>query len=423
MRRLGILLVTSACGVFGGGATAPHAPSVAFRGDECRGLPQALEASEKLEKQALEAICADSLSKEDTVARYLHTDDRRFDPVASALLVDECVESGKCDGDGDPMLAGLVGWYAGKLELVKLSAAVQKLDLSQNARDAFVDRSLSNAKRLAAALAKLPPAEQAYAVDLPKRVHDARDAYYQSNADEYATLDRVVDRLDGASASLLSLRSEVAPRCGDARKCLSDPLYREVSRWLAKSYALSKMPLEAAAVAAALDRQHARRGTAQAQVWAAQMAYRKLHPDVKPPIAITEEDAAPDDGAEIARGEIASIAPPAHGAAKVTFKDPAPRKQCTDGDIDGFDGALEQTRVLYKQNCAEAPAGARPEPFAALPSEVAGLKPGMNVVAAVSGTGPSRRGVVARVMAGDQIIQLGPDRFVSATGDPLSGKL
>ena len=450
-RAFGILLVTSACGALGGSGgtttTAHQTQSLAFRGDECRAiwhrvkdasgadLPwesadasgnsawtrgDGIEAADKRDKQALEAICFDSHGKEHVLERYLRTDDRRFDFVDAALLVDECVESGNCDAD--PMMAGLVAWYARKLELTKLSAAGQKLEMSQEARDAFVDRSLGNAKRLEAAIAKLSPGERQYAVDLPSQVHDARDAYYKGDADAYATLDRAIDRADTATATFVTIRSDAASRCGDAKKCNADPLYREASRWLEKSYEASKMALEARAVAEALGHEHARRGTTHAQVWAAQMAFRKIHPEVKPPIAVTEEDASSQgaDGVEIVRGEVASFAAPSHGTVKVSFKDPAPWKECTDGEIEGFDGPLEHTRVVYKQTCADHPAGAKIDPFAA--SDVGGLKPGVVVVATVSGAGASRRGVVARVISGDKIIQLGPDKFVSVTGDPLSGK-
>jgi len=134
------------------------------------------------------------------------------------------------------MTAGLVAWYARKLELTKLSAAGQKLEISQEARDAFVDRSLGNAKRLEASIAKLSPAERQYAVDLPAQVHGARDTYYKGDADAYATLDRAIERSDASPATLLTIRSDAASRCGDAKKCATDPLYREASRWLAKSY-------------------------------------------------------------------------------------------------------------------------------------------------------------------------------------------
>lgn len=452
MKRAFLLLLVTACGAAGGGGTtttAHQTQSLAFRGDECRAiwhrvkdasgaeLPwesadasgsfawtkgDGIEASDKRDKQALAAICFDAHGKEHVLERYLRTDDRRFDFVDAALLVDECVESGKCDAD--PMMAGLVAWYARKLELTKLSAAGQKLEMSQEARDAFVDRSLGNAKRLEAAIAKLSPAERQYAVDLPKQVHDARDAYYKADADAYATLDRAIDRSDTATATFVTIRSDAASRCGDAKKCSHDPLYREASRWLAKSYDAAKMPLEARAVSAAIGREHGRRGTAHAQVWAAQMAFRKLHPEVKPPIAVTEEDApvTDGDGVEIVRGEIASLAPPSHGTAKISFKDPAPWKECTDGELEGFDGPLEQTRAVYTQTCADRPAGPKIEPFVTAASDVAGLKPGAIVVAAVNGAGASRRGVVARVIAADKIVQLGPDKFVSVTGDPLSGK-
>ncbi|HEY2369583.1 MAG TPA: hypothetical protein VGH87_24460, partial [Polyangiaceae bacterium] len=72
--------------------------------------------------------------------------------------------------------------------------------------------------------------------------------------------------------------------------------------------------------------------------------------------------------------------------------------------------------------CTDHPAGPKIEPFVAAAGDVAAIKSGAIVIAAVSGTGAARRGVVARVMARDKIVQLGPDKFVSVTGDPLSGK-
>lgn len=90
--------------------------------------------------------------------------------------------------------------------------------------------------------------------------------------------------------------------------------------------------------------------------------------------------------------------------------------------IDGFDGPIEQTRVLYKHNCAENPPGAKVEPFAVASIEVGGVKPGQTLVAAVSGVGAARRGVSAQVLAGDDIVQLGPDKLTPASGDPLEAQ-
>ena len=119
---------------------------------------------------------------------------------------------------------------------------------------------------------------------------------------------------------------------------------------------------------------------------------------------------------------VASITPAAARTSKVTFKDAAPAKRCEDTtDIESFDGAIESTRVIYKQACADATA-AKIAPFAASSTEVAKIKPGEIVIALVataSAPATPRRGVIVRVLAGDKIVQLGPDRFVATTGDPL----
>jgi hypothetical protein len=447
-----LVFASSACGALGAGgttATTAHSTqSVAFRGEECHGVwkrPKDAKGAElpwdsadasgnaawakgeaihdgKKEEQVVEAICFDTFGHEDTFKRYLHTDDRRFDQTEAALLVDECVESGKCTSD--EMMAGVVAWYAHELELTKLSAASKKLEISQEARDAFVDRSLNNVKAIDAYLATLTPAARAYAVDLPKAAHDARATYYKANADEYTTLDRILERMDRASASLLTIRSDVAVRCLDPKKCNSDPLYREVSRWLVKAYDASKMTLEAHAAELALGHGHARRGTIQAQIWAAQSAFRKLHPEVKAPIPVTEEDDTPeatDAGIEIVRGEVVAIKQE-HGTSKLTFKDPTPWKRCDDTDIDNFDGPVEQTHVLYKQNCAENPAGAKIVPFIVATADVTNVKPGAIIIAAVTGPAATRHGIVGQVWVGDKLVQLGPDKFTTTSGDPLKGQ-
>jgi len=170
---------------------------------------------------------------------------------------------------------------------------------------------------------------------------------------------------------------------------------------------------------------HAGRGTAASQIWASQMAFRKLHPEVKPPAPVTEE--APDETtsvtADMVRGEVASVASVGHSTSKVTLKDPTPTKRCDEtGEIDGFDGAIEQTHVLYKSTCTDVPAGPKVAPFNAADVEVSGLKPGAVVLAVVTGAGPPRKGAIAQVIVGDKIVQLGPDRFVATTGDPLKGQ-
>ncbi len=453
-RAIAWLVVCCACGGAGASTTnstnATPTRSLAFKGDECRtvwqhpkdakGTDLPWESTEGVggaawakgpglgddpkEKLVLELVCFDAIAAQSDASfkRYVRFDDRRFDPNEAAILIDECVESGTCTSD--EVMAGLLVWYGHDLPETRLSAASKKLEMSQEARDAFVDRTLSNVAKLDAFLATLTPAQRAYVADIPKSIHDARAAYTKAHNDEYARLDRILDKPD--ATSLTVLRSDLAAQCGSPQKCSYDPAYREVSRLLVHFLLTTNRAAEAKTVALAVGAVHGGRGRAASQVWASQTAYRKLHPEVKAPAPVTEE--APDETAsvttvEVVRGELGSIASVGHGSSKVTLKDPAPSKRCEEtADIEGFDGAIEQTHVLYKSTCADTQAGPKVAPFVVPDVEVSGIKPGAVVLAVVTGTGNARKGGIAQVIVGDKIVQLGPDRFVATTGDPLKGQ-
>jgi hypothetical protein len=223
------------------------------------------------------------------------------------------------------------------------------------------------------------------------------------------------------------LRSDAAARCGTPQKCSFDPLYREVTRTLVHTLATNKLPLEAKAAALSVGTVHAGRGTAAGQVWASQMAYRKLHPEVKEPAPMTEEaadeTAALDaTGIDTVRGEVASPSGHTKGMTTIAFKDPMASKHCDEtGDIDSFDGAIEQTRIIYKQNCTNA-APPKVQPIAVPDAEATSIKPGMTVVAVVQSSSKERKAEIVSVWQGDKLIQLGPDKFLQASGDPLKGQ-
>ena len=459
-RYVAWLFVMCACGGAssgsGGGVSptsAQPAKSLAFKGEECHGAWQrpkdskgrdlpwdstegtsgaawtkgsALPDAPK-EKLVLDLICFDAIatspSGDETFKRYLRFDDRRFDPTEAAILIDECVENGTCTKD--EVMASLLAWHGHELAETRLSAASKKLEISQEARDAFVDRTLASVQKIDAFLASLTPPQRTYLVDIPKSIHDARALYFKGHEAEYTRLDRILEKPD--ITALTVLRSDAATQCGTAQKCSNDPLYREVSRLFVHTQVTGNRPLEAKAAELALGPVHAGRGTTASQIWASQTAYRKLHPDMKPPAPVTEE--APDEtaaiasGIEVARAEVASIAPAGHGVSKVSFKDSVASKRCEEtADIDGFDGAIEQTRVLYKQACSDVAAGVKTLPFLVADGEGSGVKPGAVVVAAVAGTGAARKGVIAQVLVSDKIVQLGPDKFVATSGDPLKGQ-
>ncbi len=454
---LGVIVcisLSSACG--GAGASTTNATSaqpthsLAFKGEECHGVWQrpkdakgqdlpwdstdglggapwvkgpALPDGAK-EKLVLGLVCFDAIAEGDTFKRYVQFDDRRFDANEAAILIDECVESGKCTSD--EVIAGLLVWYGQKLPETRLSAATKKLEISQEARDAFVDRTLRNVGKLDAFIATLTDAQRAYLVDIPNTIHEARATYTKGHADEYTRFDRILEKPD--VGALAVLRSDLAAQCGTPQKCSYDPAYREISHALVRFLIAANRPLEAKTVALALGPVHAGRSTTASQVWASQTAYRKIHPDVKAPAPVTEE--APDETAalsgapiEIVHGVVASVASVGHGTSKVTLKDPAQAKRCDEtADIDGFDGAIEQTRVLYKSTCVDVPPGPKVLPFMALDVEVTGIKPGAVVLAVATGSGATRKGAIAQVIVGDKIVQLGPDRFLQGSGDPLKGQ-
>jgi hypothetical protein len=453
-RSLGVIVCVSACGGASSSTTtatsAQPTHSLAFKGEECHGVWQrpkdakghdlpwdstegaagapwakgaALPDAPK-EKLVLGLVCFDAIAGEDTFKRYVQFDDRRFDPNEAAILIDECVESGKCTSD--EVIAGPLAWYGHQLPETRLSAASKHLEISQEARDAFVDRTLSNIGKLDAFVASLTEAQRAYLVDIPNAIHEARATYTKGHSDEYTRFDRILEKPD--VGPLTVLRSDLATQCGAPQKCSYDPAYREISRALVRLFITTHRPFEAKTVELALGPIHAGRATTASQIWASQTAYRKIHPEVKAPLPVTEE--APDETAalggapiEIVQGVIAAVASLGHGTSKVTLKDPTPTKHCDETtDIEGFDGAIEQTRVLYKSTCADVPPGPKVVPFAVADVEVTGIKPGASVLAVATGSGPTRKGAIAQVIIGDKIVQLGPDRFLQASGDPLKGQ-
>ena len=225
------------------------------------------------------------------------------------------------------------------------------------------------------------------------------------------------------------LRSDAATRCGTPNQCARDPLYREVSRTLIHAFVASNRPLEAKAAWLALGATHAGRDKTSSQIWAAQMAYRKIHPDMKAPVPVTEEGA--DETAaidtttiDLVRGEVASIASIGHGVSKVTFKDPVATKLCNE--------TKPRSRVSTGPSSRRSSSTRRHAPTPSPAKQVTvqrrgsggrpNIKPGMTVVVAASGTADARKGEVVRVASNGKVIQMGPDKFLQASGDPLKGQ-
>lgn len=465
---VGLIVVGVACGG-GAGASGPGSsnpttgaqstPSVAYKGEECHaywkrpkdeagkdlpwtsaagvgGPPWAkgaalVEAS--IPQLAAQLVCFDAIASDDTIKRHARFDDRRFDVIAAAVLVDECVESGKCTSTDE--VAGLVSWYAHELDQTKLSAASKKLEASQELKDAFVDRTIANIAKLDAYVATLTPAQRAYEIELPNAVHDARAAYYKAHDDAYGKLDRLLEKLDHTSGkavdpqiapSIAALRTDAVVQCKDASQCLADPMFVDTTRALVRAWVMADMPFEAKSQMQILGTSHFLRSTVASQIWVSQSAYRKLHADAKAPVEVTEEGPDPTasmnaSGIEVVRGELATVTADKGGMSKVTLKDSVAGKVCNDtAEIDKFDGtSMESMRIIYKQSCADAPAGVKTAPFLVPTAEVAKVKPGATLVATVTGAGPARRGSIARVIVGDKIVQIGADRLASTTGDPL----
>jgi len=218
---------------------------------------------------------------------------------------------------------------------------------------------------------------------------------------------------------------EAVVRCPDAAQCERDPLFLDVTRALLRAHLLADEAFEAKAEWEILGK-HGARGSIASQIWTTQSEFRQRHADVKAPLEATEEMAdpttAPPDPVERVRGELASVAPGPGGMSKVTFKDPAataPTAQaCEDSaTVDKYDALGGQVRPVYKQDCKEAPKPAKVAPILVKAAEVAKAKPGETIVALI--TGPTRRGAVLRVLAGDKVVQLGQDRLGATSGDPL----
>jgi len=456
-----VLALSIACGGAAGGtgSTSPTgaeaSTSVAYKGDECHAYwqhPKDADGKElpwtsakgvngvqwakgaalvdgSNEKLVAQLVCFDAIASDETIKRHTRFDDRRFDVVSAAILVDECVESGKCTSD--ELVGGLAAWYAHELDQAKLSAASKKLEASQELKDAFVDRTVANIAKLDAYTASLTPAQRAYDVDLPNTVHEMRAVYYKVHDDAYGKLERLLDKLDHTTGkavepsiftSIATLRTDAVAQCKDASQCLLDPMFADTSRALIRAYLMADMAFEAKAQLQVMGTSHYNRSTVASQIWISQSAYRKLHADAKPPIEITEEGADPTASAsapqiQTVRGEIASITADKGAMSKVVLKDAVPAKVCSDtAEVDKFDGtSMESMRIIYKQSCVDAPA-AKNAPFMTPTVEVAKVKPGAMVVATTTGT----KGVIARVVVGDKVVQLGADRLANTSGDPLT---
>ncbi len=385
------------------------------------------------DKLITELVCFDAIASDDTVKRHARFDDRRLNVIEAAILVDECVESGRCTSADE--LAGIVTWYAHAFDQTRLSSAISKLELSQAERDAFESRTVANIGKLDAFVGTFSPAQRAYEVQLPNDVRNARATYYKSREDAYGRFDRILDKLDHATAhnvdptiapAIVALRSEAVVRCTDATQCTNDPLFVDTSRALVRAYVLADQAFEAKAQWQILGASHANRATVASQIWMSQSAYRKLHPEVKVPVEVTEEGVDPTVAMqsatiELVRGEVATIAPSAGGTSKISFKDPAPSKKCEDtSEIDRFDGtSMESMRIVYKQACSDVPAPPKIAPLLVASAEVTKLKPPVMVIAVATGTGATRKGMIARALVGDKVVQLGADHLAVTSGDPL----
>lgn len=454
-----VLVWSVTCGGAAGGggstnATGAMTPSIAYKGDECHAYwqrpkdadgkdlpwtsgkgvngPQWAKGAALVEgpneKVIAQLVCFDAIASDETIKRHTRFDDRRFDVLSAAILVDECVESGTCTTDD--RVAGLVTWYAHSLDQTKLSAASKKLEGSQELKDAFVDRTVANISKLDAFTATLTPAQRAYDVDLPNTVHETRAAYYKTRDDAYGKLERLQDKVDHTTGkavepsiftSIATLRTDAIAQCKDAAQCLEDPMFADTSRALIRAYLMAEMPFEAKTQLQLMGTSHYNRSTVASQIWISQSAYRTLHPDAKAPIEITEEGPDPTAAAsaqiQLVRGEVASITADKGGMSRVVLKDAAAAKVCSDtAEVDKFDGtSLESMRIIYKQSCVDSPA-TKNAPLLVSTVEVAKIKPGALVVATTNGT----KGAIVRVVVGDKVVQLGADRLANTSGDPLT---
>ena len=161
-----------------------------------------------------------------------HFDDRRFDQTEAAILVDECVESGKCTSDRSGP-----GFSRGTRTSRRVRACRPRARSSRSPKRRATHSSTAlspTLKKLGAYVATLTRRSE-HTSRFPKRRTKVRGVLEGANAEEYTTT-RPHPRTHGPRIGGLSTFASDARRDRHGRKVRRfDPLYREVSRRLVKS--------------------------------------------------------------------------------------------------------------------------------------------------------------------------------------------
>ncbi len=173
--------------------------------------------------------------------RHKKFDDRHPDMLAAAYNVIDC--SRECDAF--PLAMGVSSYYAGILDKAALTKQIAPLELSADAKSAFVDAAIDAKQKVLAAAAKLDPRREHMYVETVASVVKERNAYFEAHRDLYSRLDALEAQAKTARAAakapadlvdgLQKLRAEYFSTC-KSDECRFDPFVIETTRQLVLLY-------------------------------------------------------------------------------------------------------------------------------------------------------------------------------------------
>ncbi len=226
----------------------------------------AVMENQSLGEQVFALACASKLDRSEfdldhmIAALHFDFDDRHFDDLTAARMLILCATPETSFGktktlcETYPLTAGMLAWYATRLDVSKISPRVRALGLPQGIADAFVERARISKAYVLSTVAALDPRRKSLYVNVPDEVRGQRQASFAAHADEYRRLDALKAELAALPPraelprslvdGLVALRGRAFSTCADP-SCTLDPLLTEITSALLLAFAVTGHPLEA----------------------------------------------------------------------------------------------------------------------------------------------------------------------------------
>lgn len=206
-----------------------------------------------IEKQILGLICVHATSGTNAVIpQHDAFDDRHYDHLAAAMMILDCDVSTACNLDNGRLALGLMTWYVANTDLDQVAKRLADVPITAKARQFFLTRVEQAARHIETMATQLDPRRRRLYVEIPNAVHDARAAYFKTNASLYTRLDAVIEHAEenrkkgrvsqAVYAALEGLRAEYLKDCG-REECRFDPFFTDVTRELALLHLAGRDPV------------------------------------------------------------------------------------------------------------------------------------------------------------------------------------